>query len=602
MRLKTKIGFLTTLITLSLLSMGANKIGDVEIRDLTVTGTSSGVTAASAATDWVTATSYGVDQIVVDPNSGILYRSNQAHTSTGTNLTDDAAKYDIIGSSSSGAIALGWQTLAGATSTHVTNTTTTALYKRMGDTGIFSFLNVYSGVPNSTTLNFHLPSGLTVDTSKLASGTSYTNTVGTFMGSDDGSTGPWYGGVVQYENGTSNFLARVEGTQTPVRQDAPYTIGSGDYYNFIVTVPILEWNNTDSVSIADLTEKTVSVDNSVLDIVTATAGEGTAAQRPASVQFASALAYKDTNGLVWLTFDLRVTTGGDPTAFIKLTGVTFSTDGNHAFSAQANGSNFEQAYADGSNNRLTYTGTGTPSSIHMSGTVRLQAEPTWFSANRENPASVSAFIPDLPGIANIRGSEGGGTTVLTSSDRKNQVFNLSSAHTVRMPTTGITQGQIFEISNVSQSRLSFQSSDTSSITGSTSTYDPRIYQGRVTLRANINAPTTPSNWTVVEVSDTLYKNTEAVFGTVQAEFTRHNRDVYMFIDNITTTNSTSVSGGVGWIPLGFRPVGEAKNVVADPACRFGFTIFSDDSLFVNSSCATTAWPPMSGHWYKTDEE
>jgi hypothetical protein len=49
---------------------------------------------------------------------------------------------------------------------------------------------------------------------------------------------------------------------------------------------------------------------------------------------------------------------------------------------------------------------------------------------------------------NVRGSEGAGTTTLTSSDTREQIFNLSAARTVLLPSTGIVKGEKWILKNV----------------------------------------------------------------------------------------------------------------------------------------------------------
>ena len=100
--------FLTTLGILSNAAFGANKLGDVEIRNLTVTGSTTGVATSPGVSDWAQSTSYGLSTIVVDGDTNIQYRATSAHTSPGTgNLLDDAANWEIIGSASSGVILQG---------------------------------------------------------------------------------------------------------------------------------------------------------------------------------------------------------------------------------------------------------------------------------------------------------------------------------------------------------------------------------------------------------------------------------------------------------------------------------------------------------------
>ena len=50
--------------------------------------------------------------------------------------------------------------------------------------------------------------------------------------------------------------------------------------------------------------------------------------------------------------------------------------------------------------------------------------------------------------ANVRDSEGAGTTTLTSSDLRDQFFNLSASRTVKLPSTGVAKGERWTFKNV----------------------------------------------------------------------------------------------------------------------------------------------------------
>lgn len=95
--------------------------------------------------------------------------------------------------------------------------------------------------------------------------------------------------------------------------------------------------------------------------------------------------------------------------------------------------------------------------------------------------------------ANLRASEGSGTTTLTSSDNYHQVFNLSAARTVVLPTTGVVAGQIYIIENLGAFDLTIQSSGLNTI--------ETIQSGRAVLRSTQAAPTTAAHWRVVDFYD-----------------------------------------------------------------------------------------------------
>ncbi len=148
--------------------------------------------------------------------------------------------------------------------------------------------------------------------------------------------------------------------------------------------------------------------------------------------------------------------------------------------------------------------------------------------------------------ANIRVSEGSGTTTLSSSDKKHQIFTLSAARTVKLPTSGIFAGEVFNITNtVATFPLSIQASDASAIASSIGT--------TVQIVALINTPVSSTDWLVINVfvinqKFTSYTPTIVGFGTspaptgVQAIYKRINDTLYLqagFISgNSTGTTAT----------------------------------------------------------------
>lgn len=92
---------------------------------------------------------------------------------------------------------------------------------------------------------------------------------------------------------------------------------------------------------------------------------------------------------------------------------------------------------------------------------------------------------------NLQTTTGGGTTTLTNSDKQMQTFNsLTSAHTVKLPTTGIVAGDVWTMINPQPYKLTIQSSGANTIITSWGT--------RVRLQALVSTPTTAGNWAVVE--------------------------------------------------------------------------------------------------------
>lgn len=106
----------------------------------------------------------------------------------------------------------------------------------------------------------------------------------------------------------------------------------------------------------------------------------------------------------------------------------------------------------------------------------------------------------VPG--NVRATEGAGTTTLTRDDYRSQIFNLSAARTVVLPTTGIKKGEVFVIAARTGidgvSHLTVQASDASELTTATSGMPASIMRGYSVIQALIDTPVTASDWVVTE--------------------------------------------------------------------------------------------------------
>lgn len=126
-----------------------------------------------------------------------------------------------------------------------TNTTTSGFWRRQGDSIAIQFGAELSGAPDSTNLNFDLPSGLTIDTAKIAPSTSTGNvylgdcTIRDFSGST-------YTGKVRYSD--TNTILAMYGDDSAigiglnfVDESTPITFAADDSVQCHVIVPISGW-------------------------------------------------------------------------------------------------------------------------------------------------------------------------------------------------------------------------------------------------------------------------------------------------------------------------------------------------------------------------
>jgi len=142
-----------------------------------------------------------------------------------------------------GAPGLEWTAFT-PTGSWVANTTYTGRYQCDGGNLSVQYDLALSGAPTSASLTLNLPSGFTIDTAKLASGTS---TNGTLLGSttrylDTGLN--VFPGIVNYESTTSvrAKLQTVTGSNissaADLNQASPVTWGAGDVMSVFFTVPV----------------------------------------------------------------------------------------------------------------------------------------------------------------------------------------------------------------------------------------------------------------------------------------------------------------------------------------------------------------------------
>lgn len=135
------------------------------------------------------------------------------------------------------------------TGTWTTNTTYTGRYRQVGQNLEMEVNVATSAAPTSATLNIDLPSGYTVDLSKL-SNTSPAVAAHAFESSgvvvDSGSR---VATITAFYASTTAFnpVAETSTSGTAISQTAPMTWGTGDYLNVIVSVPVTQFSAVSSI-------------------------------------------------------------------------------------------------------------------------------------------------------------------------------------------------------------------------------------------------------------------------------------------------------------------------------------------------------------------
>lgn len=133
------------------------------------------------------------------------------------------------------------------------NTTYTGRYRRVGDSMELDVYLLLAGAPTSAALTVNMPSGFTIDTTKLAAaGDSNNHTLG-LLEALDAATNRYYGRV-RYNSTTSvaAFNGLASGTyvtESQITQAAPVTFGASDAVYLKWSVPIAEWAGSGTVNV-----------------------------------------------------------------------------------------------------------------------------------------------------------------------------------------------------------------------------------------------------------------------------------------------------------------------------------------------------------------
>ncbi len=172
---------------------------------------------------------------------------------------------------------------------------------------------------------------------------------------------------------------------------------------------------------------------------------------------------------------------------------------------------------------------------------------------------------------NVRATEGAGTTTLVSSDNHIQIFDLSAARNVDLPSTGVAKGQVWTLENTTNFDLTIRAADSNPILYSTaftgSQGDAVIQIGQVILEAMVATPATPADWRVVSVYESYGAITGISLGGALAGATatlvleRNNKVVtgYFSSDTVTATATLNATIPTSTFPTRFCYTGGGPN-------------------------------------------
>jgi hypothetical protein len=145
-----------------------------------------------------------------------------------------------------------WQSYT-PTGSWVANTTYTGKYRRVGDSLELDVYLLLGGAPTAAALTVNLPSGVTIDTTKLSSGGAALSTLlGSGVIRDEGTAS--YSAVAVYSSTTAVSIRYLDDAAAGVQHandvtaTTPITFASSDKIHFRVSVPVLGWGSSSQMS------------------------------------------------------------------------------------------------------------------------------------------------------------------------------------------------------------------------------------------------------------------------------------------------------------------------------------------------------------------
>jgi hypothetical protein len=216
-------------------------------------------------------------------------------------------------------------------------------------------------------------------------------------------------------------------------------------FNFSAVIPVAEFANSGTtLGVSDFSAKTKVVDDTVLDIVSASSG---LAQPPSSVGNFSAVAYRDSNNEYFLWFSgIIIDNTSSAGHNFTFAGVTFEYTSNpsQAFAIGSSGAAPVNGYVSGANELTAFLESSGTWDGAVSGTLKLASKPDWFDDNAENNFNLDVHFQEATatelGLVKIADSEfytQGGAVVGT--DSSNVIVHWPNAADINTGS-GITYG------------------------------------------------------------------------------------------------------------------------------------------------------------------
>lgn len=309
------------------------------------------------------------------------------------------------GSSGNGAIVGEWIDISGDFDSLVSNLPTGAgpkklFYQRTGENLWLLGSRYWTGTTGSdggATIIITLPFSYNFNATLTTGGGSTDPGYGEAAFRGVGNSGTTQARVIR--NGDATFAITQLDPDTTVTKHGATLQGSdldatnaGGFGFILGPIPIAELQSTGTtVTLNDLTAKTVEVDNTVLSV-------GSTGFTTFSVAYAKARCRADSNGRYLCQLNVRATFDADSSGSLTFTGITFdSTDVQIAMGGANSVASVWQFTTSVSTNTLfadIITGDPTTTDLSFTAEFLLDSKPSWFDANAENQTSIDAQVDE----------------------------------------------------------------------------------------------------------------------------------------------------------------------------------------------------------------
>lgn len=321
-----------------------------------------------------------------------------------------------------------------------TNVEYTGRWRRVGDSAEIDATVTCSGNPNSASLTFTLPSGLTADTSKMSNSDTSDGAKTLGYGTADDLSTKTYFLSVKYASTTSVMLrvintASTYGEDAAITQAVPFTFANGDRVHVTFRIPIQGWSSATQIS-----------DNADTRVVAASAyrattGQTVTAGAPIAVAFNTVRS--DSHGTAMsastgvytvpvpgdyeVSYNLRVAMGATAASQVDTyvlkngTGTTYIGTGNDDLA---------------NSKQYTFTASGVIRGLVAGDTLSVYINPTGQNVTISSSNNdVSAFyVRKLSGPSSIAASE---TVAVKASNTAGTTLTKSADNTVPFATEDV---------------------------------------------------------------------------------------------------------------------------------------------------------------------